>query len=165
MDVSFQVKEVADTIAAMTQGQMQELSAYLKSHYCLYLGTVPQEVDIVHHAVGGGSCDSGLPVNALAYGGPFLSPSNVAAEKTLTDMREAQTGTSQRVNSIVLTSFIPAKKISVIKVMRELTGMGLAEAKHAVESTPYLVAKHVPLHMAQNARNRLVDAGGVVVIH
>lgn len=160
MDVSFQVKEVADTIGAFTSGQLKELGDYLKNHYCLYLGTVPQDVDIVHRAAMRGGCSEGqLVVNDLTAQRPqhYSHPADSTATCGAARVGPART--------VILESYLPAKKINVIKVMRELTGMGLAEAKHAVENTPYLVAKAVPPSLADQARQKLVDAGGVVVVH
>ena len=57
-----------------------------------------------------------------------------------------------------------AKKIAVIKVVRELTPLGLKEAKELVESAPTAVKEAVSKDEAEDAKTRLEDAGAVVTI-
>lgn len=53
-----------------------------------------------------------------------------------------------------------AKKISVIKVVRELTGLGLKEAKDLVEqSGERVVLNNAPKNQAEDAKKKLVEAG------
>ena len=56
----------------------------------------------------------------------------------------------------------PAKKISVIKIVRELTGLGLKESKDLVEGAPKTVKEGVDKKTADEMTKKLVDAGGVV---
>ena len=56
----------------------------------------------------------------------------------------------------------PAKKISVIKVVRELTGLGLKESKDLVEGAPKTVKENVDKKTADEMSKKLVDAGGAV---
>lgn len=53
----------------------------------------------------------------------------------------------------------PAQKIPVIKVVRELTGLGLAEAKKLVEEAPKPVKEGVPKAEAETMKKKLDDAG------
>ncbi len=65
---------------------------------------------------------------------------------------------------VVLTSF-GEKKIQVIKAVRELTSLGLKEAKELVEGVPKSVFKDtVPKDEAEAARTVLEEAGGSVEI-
>ena len=57
-----------------------------------------------------------------------------------------------------------AKKIAVIKVVRELTPLGLKEAKQLVESAPIAVKEAVTKEEAEEAKTRLEAAGAVVTI-
>ena len=57
-----------------------------------------------------------------------------------------------------------AKKIAVIKVVRELTPLGLKEAKELVESAPTAVREAVSKEEAEDAKTRLEAAGAVVTI-
>lgn len=52
-----------------------------------------------------------------------------------------------------------AKKIEVIKVVRALTGLGLKEAKDAVEQTPSVLKEGVSKADAEAAKKQLEDAG------
>src|SRR5216117_3193023 len=54
------------------------------------------------------------------------------------------------------------KKIQVIKVVRELTGLGLKEAKDLVDGAPKPVKEGVPKAEAEAIKKKLEDAGGTV---
>ena len=54
------------------------------------------------------------------------------------------------------------KKIQVIKVVRELTGLGLKEAKDLVDGAPKPVKEGVPKAEAETIKKKLEDAGGTV---
>ncbi len=56
----------------------------------------------------------------------------------------------------------PAKKISVIKIVRELTGLGLKESKDLVEGAPKNVKEGVDKKTADEMNKKLTEAGGVV---
>jgi large subunit ribosomal protein L7/L12 len=55
-----------------------------------------------------------------------------------------------------------AKKINVIKVVRALTGLGLKEAKDAVEGTPSTIKEGVSKDDAEEAKKQLEEAGASV---
>ena len=54
------------------------------------------------------------------------------------------------------------KKIQVIKVVRELTGLGLKEAKDLVDGAPKPVKEDVPKAEAEAMKKKLEEAGGTV---
>ena len=54
------------------------------------------------------------------------------------------------------------KKINVIKVVRALTGLGLKEAKYAVEQTPSVIKEGVSKDEAEAAKKELEEAGAKV---
>jgi large subunit ribosomal protein L7/L12 len=54
------------------------------------------------------------------------------------------------------------KKIQVIKVVRELTGLGLKEAKDLVDGAPKTVKEDVPKAQAEEMKKKIEDAGGTV---
>jgi large subunit ribosomal protein L7/L12 len=56
----------------------------------------------------------------------------------------------------------PSKKIGVIKVVRELTNLGLKEAKDLVEGAPKPVKETAPKDEANAIKKKLEDAGGKV---
>ena len=55
-----------------------------------------------------------------------------------------------------------AKKIEVIKVVRALTGLGLKEAKDAVEGTPSVLKEGASKEEAEAAKKQLEEAGAKV---
>ena len=64
---------------------------------------------------------------------------------------------------VVLASF-GAKKLDVIKVVRELTGLGLKEAKELVEGAPKTLKEGVSKEEADSLKEKLVAAGAEVEI-
>ena len=64
--------------------------------------------------------------------------------------------------TVVLEDFDPAKKINVIKVVRELTGLGLKEAKDLVEGKPKAVKENVSKDEAEKIKKTLEDGGAKV---
>lgn len=65
----------------------------------------------------------------------------------------------------VILDEVPAdKKIAVLKAVRELTGLGLKEAKDLVESTPKPVREGIAKEAAEEAKKALEAAGGKVSV-
>jgi large subunit ribosomal protein L7/L12 len=62
----------------------------------------------------------------------------------------------------VLASFDAAKKINVIKVVREITGLGLKEAKDLVEGAPKPVKENVSKDEAEAIKKKLEEGGAKV---
>ena len=54
------------------------------------------------------------------------------------------------------------KKIQVIKVVRELTGLGLKEAKDLVDGAPKPIKEAVPKAEAESIKKKIEEAGGTV---
>ena len=65
---------------------------------------------------------------------------------------------------VVLAGFDAAAKIKVIKVVREITGLGLAEAKAAVEAAPKALKEAVSKDEAEELKKKLDEAGAKVEI-
>jgi len=65
--------------------------------------------------------------------------------------------------SVTMTSF-GANKVGVIKVIREITGLGLKEAKDMVEGVPSVVKEAVPKKDADDIKKKLTDAGATAEI-
>ena len=91
---------------------------------------------------------SAAAMAAPAAGGAAAAPA--AEEKTEFD--------------VVLASFDAAAKIKVIKVVREVTGLGLAEAKAVVEGAPKALKEGVSKEDAENFKKQLEEAGAKVEI-
>ena len=62
----------------------------------------------------------------------------------------------------VVLAEVGAEKIKVIKVVREITGLGLAEAKAMVESAPKAVKEGVSKDDAEEMKKKLEEAGAKV---
>ncbi len=91
------------------------------------------------------------PVGGMMMAGPSTAaPAEVVEEQTEFD---------------AILEEVPAdKKISVLKVVRTLTGLGLKEAKDLVESTPKPVKEAVTKDVAEDAKKQLEEAGAKVSI-
>jgi large subunit ribosomal protein L7/L12 len=65
--------------------------------------------------------------------------------------------------TVTMTSF-GANKVGVIKVIREITGLGLKEAKDLVEGVPSVVKDGVPKADAESIKKKLEEAGAAAEI-
>ena len=63
---------------------------------------------------------------------------------------------------VVLAGFDAAAKIKVIKAVREITGLGLAEAKAVVEGAPKALKEAVSKDEAEEMKKKLEEAGAKV---
>ncbi len=92
-------------------------------------------------------------IEAASGGGMMMAAAAPAAAK------EEQTSFD-----VILKGADPAKKISVIKVVRELTGLGLAEAKAFVEAPGKPVKQGVSKDEAEKFKKQIEEAGGTVAL-
>ncbi|HJU21281.1 MAG TPA: 50S ribosomal protein L7/L12 [Casimicrobiaceae bacterium] len=65
--------------------------------------------------------------------------------------------------NVILTSF-GENKVNVIKAVREITGLGLKEAKDLVDGAPKPVKEGIPKADAEAAKKKLEDAGAKVEV-
>jgi large subunit ribosomal protein L7/L12 len=84
---------------------------------------------------------------AVAVAGPAVAGDAAAEEQTEFD--------------VVMSSF-GANKISVIKAIRAITGLGLKEAKDMVEAVPATVKEAVSKDEAEDVKKQLEEAGAAV---
>ena len=91
----------------------------------------------------------GVSAAPVAVAGGAVAAAPAAEEKTEFD--------------VVLANF-GAKKLDVIKVVRELTGLGLKEAKELVEGAPKTLKEGVSKEEAESLKEKLVAAGAEVEI-
>ena len=84
-------------------------------------------------------------VAAPAGGGGAAAPAAPVEEKTEFDVILKEAG---------------AKKIQVIKVVREVTGLGLKEAKDLVEGAPKTVKENLPKADAEALKKKIEEQGG-----
>jgi large subunit ribosomal protein L7/L12 len=87
---------------------------------------------------------------AMAMAGPAAAAAAPAEEKTEF--------------TVVLKEYPADKKVGVIKVVRELTGLGLKEAKDLVEAVPGTVKDGVNKADSETMKKKLEDAGAKVEI-
>jgi large subunit ribosomal protein L7/L12 len=66
--------------------------------------------------------------------------------------------------TVTLKEYPADKKVTVIKVIRELTGLGLKEAKDLVEGVPSVVKESVNKADSETMKKKLEDAGAKVEI-
>ncbi len=86
-----------------------------------------------------------MPAMAMAAAGGGGAAAQAAEEKTSFD--------------VILTSVAAEKKIQIIKVVRELTSLGLKEAKDLVEGAPKPVKTGVAKEEADAMKKKLEEAG------
>jgi len=86
---------------------------------------------------------------AIAAAGPAAGGGAAAAAPEKEDFTVVLTGSGD-------------KKIQVIKVVREITGLGLKEAKDLVDGAPKPVKEAVPKAEAEAIKKKLQEAGGTV---
>ena len=67
-------------------------------------------------------------------------------------------------NVILEGGFDAAKKVGIIKIVRELTGQGLAEAKATVEGAPKAIKENVDKKVAEDLKKKLEEAGAKVTV-
>lgn len=77
---------------------------------------------------------------------------------------EAAPAAEEKTEFNVELTVIGDKKIQVIKVVRELTGLGLKEAKDLVEATPGKILEGVAKDAAESAKDKLQEQGATVEI-
>lgn len=88
----------------------------------------------------------GVSAAAMAVAGPAAAGGGAAAAEEQTEF------------TVVLTE-VGANKVSVIKAVREITGLGLKEAKDLVDGAPKPVKEAVPKADAEAAKKKLEEAG------
>jgi large subunit ribosomal protein L7/L12 len=106
--------------------------------------TVMEIVDLVKMMEDKFGVTAAAPMAMMAAGGAAAAPAAAAEEQTEF--------------AVTMTSF-GANKVGVIKVIRELTGLGLKEAKDLVEGVPSMVKDSVPKADAEAIKKKLEDAG------
>jgi large subunit ribosomal protein L7/L12 len=111
--------------------------------------TVMEIVDLVKMMEDKFGVTAAAPMAMMAGGGAAAAPAAAAEEQTEF--------------AVTMTSF-GANKVGVIKVIRELTGLGLKEAKDLVEGVPSLVKDSVPKADADAIKKKLEDAGAAAEI-
>jgi large subunit ribosomal protein L7/L12 len=111
--------------------------------------TVMEIVDLVKMMEDKFGVTAAAPVAMAAAAGPAAAAAPAAEEQTEF--------------TVTMTSF-GANKVGVIKVIREITGLGLKEAKDLVEGVPSVVKDSIPKADADAIRKKLEEAGAAAEI-
>ena len=111
--------------------------------------TVMEIVDLVKMMEDKFGVTAAAPVAVAAAPGAAAAQAPVAEEKTEFN--------------VTMTSF-GANKVGVIKVIREITGLGLKEAKDLVEGVPSQVKDGIPKADAEAIKKKLEEAGAAAEI-
>ena len=90
---------------------------------------------------------------SASVGGPAIE---IAKPSTIEEVEE------KTEFNVILDEFASDKKIAVLKVVRNLTGLGLKEAKELVESVPKQIQEGLAKDAAEEAKKQLEEAGGKV---
>ena len=93
----------------------------------------------------------GVSAAAPAGGMMMMAPGAAAPAEEVEEQTEFD---------VILTEVPADKKIAVLKAVRELTGLGLKEAKDLVESTPKAVKEGIAKAAAEDAKKAIEAAGG-----
>jgi large subunit ribosomal protein L7/L12 len=110
--------------------------------------TIMEVVDLVKMMEEKFGVTAAMPVMAAAAGAGAAAP---AAEE-------------QTEFTVTLKAYPAEKKVTVIKVIREITGLGLKEAKDLVESAPSQVKESVSKADAEKIKKQLEDVGATVEV-
>jgi large subunit ribosomal protein L7/L12 len=97
----------------------------------------------------------GVSAAAPAGGMMMMAPGAAAPAEEVEEQTEF---------SVVLEEVPADKKIAILKVVRELTGLGLKEAKDLVEAAPKAVKEGLDKANAEEAKGKIEAAGGKVSI-
>ncbi|MBI1767741.1 MAG: 50S ribosomal protein L7/L12 [Bacteroidetes bacterium] len=69
---------------------------------------------------------------------------------------------AEKTNFDVVLKAAGANKLQIVKLVKELTGLGLKEAKDVVDGAPKTIKEGLPKDEAENLKKQLVEAGAEV---
>ena len=98
------------------------------------------------------------------FGITAAAPIAVAAAPAAGAAAEAAPAEEEKTEFDVRLQEIGPNKINVIKAVREITSLGLREAKELVESAPARVKEGIAKDEAESAKSKLEEAGAVVEV-
>ena len=93
-----------------------------------------------------------------------VSAAPVAAAAAAPGAAAAAAPAEEKTEFTVVLAGAGNNKIQVIKVVRELTGLGLKEAKDLVEAAPKPVKENVPKAQAEEIKKKLAEVGATVEV-
>jgi ribosomal protein L7/L12 len=130
----------------MAEVNQQQVVDYIKRISVLELSQLVKALE----SELGVSAAAAMPMAMPAGGGGGAAAAAAAEEKT--DF------------NVTLVSFPADKKINIIKVVREVTSLGLKEAKDLVEAVPKPIKEGVPKEEAEAIRKKFDEVGAKVEI-
>ena len=89
---------------------------------------------------------------------------SAAAPVAVAGAGDAGAAAAEPTEVTVTITDVGASKVNVIKAVREITGLGLLEAKQKVEATPAVIKENIPTAEAEEIKTKLTDAGAVVEV-
>ena len=89
------------------------------------------------------------PAAAAVVAGPAAGGSGAAAVE-------------EKTNFDVVLKAAGANKLQIVKLVKELTGLGLKEAKDMVDGAPKTIKEGLPKDEAENLKKQLIEAGAEV---
>ncbi len=98
------------------------------------------------------------------YGVTAAAPAAAAAAPAAGGDAAAAAATEEQTEFDAMLTEVGANKILVIKAVRELTGLGLKEAKDLVDAAPKAVKEGVTKEEAEAAKEKLAEAGATVEV-
>ena len=98
------------------------------------------------------------------YGVTAAAPAAAAAAPAAGGDGAAAAATEEQTEFDAMLTDVGANKILVIKAVRELTGLGLKEAKDLVDAAPKAVKEGVTKEEAEAAKEKLAEAGATVEV-
>jgi large subunit ribosomal protein L7/L12 len=98
------------------------------------------------------------------YGVTAAAPAAAAAAPAAGGDGAAAAATEEQTEFDAMLTEVGANKILVIKAVRELTGLGLKEAKDLVDAAPKAVKEGVTKEEAEAAKEKLAEAGATVEV-
>lgn len=98
------------------------------------------------------------------FGITAAAPIAVAAVPAAGAVADAAPAEEEKTEFDVRLQEIGPNKINVIKAVREITSLGLREAKELVESAPARVKEGIAKDEAESAKSKLEEAGAVVEV-
>jgi large subunit ribosomal protein L7/L12 len=132
---SEKVQSIMDTLDTLSVLEIAELAKALQDHW-------------------GVTAAAPVAMGAMSAGAPGAAAGGAAGPAPVEEKTEFD---------LVLKE-IGAQKIPVIKVVRELTGLGLKEAKDLVESAPTTVRKAISKGEAEEGKKKLEEVGATVQV-
>ncbi|MCS6817661.1 MAG: 50S ribosomal protein L7/L12 [Blastocatellia bacterium] len=128
----------------------EKLQAIVEQIAGLTLLEASELVKLMEEKFGVSAAAAAVVAGPVAAGAPAAAAAPAVEEKTEFD--------------VILAAVDPAKKINVIKVVRELTSLGLKEAKDLVEGAPKPIKEGVSKEEAEAIKKKLEEAGAKVEV-